>query len=182
MSIEQEREVRNACVVIPVEISGVIGVSADGNRLQKSFYSSYGVNAIQVVAPGGDSIFQRTAAATNGRVLSTWPAALLPASRTVFDCSITPCAVYRYLQGTSMASPHVAGVAALVKSVLGKVPQGRVQAVITQTADPMSCPPNPFLFPDFPRPSGNPQTCQGGTGSNSFFGKGQVNALNAVTR
>src|SRR5207244_8318336 len=74
------REVTNACVVIPVEIPGVIGVSADGNDPQvpsgylKSFYSSYGVSAVEVVAPGGDSVFGRTPQATNGRVLSTWPA------------------------------------------------------------------------------------------------------------
>src|SRR5437870_1734512 len=52
------REVTNACVVIPVEIPGVIGVSADGNMRQnpqdpnggylKSFYSSFGVSAVEV--------------------------------------------------------------------------------------------------------------------------------------
>src|ERR1700730_1568436 len=80
------REVTNACVVIPVEVPGVIGVSADGNMRQdqstqnpngdgylKSFYSSYGVSAVEVVAPGGDSVFGRTPQAPNGRVLSTWP-------------------------------------------------------------------------------------------------------------
>jgi subtilisin family serine protease len=36
------RPVTNACVVIPVEIPGVIGVTADGNLRLKSFYSSYG--------------------------------------------------------------------------------------------------------------------------------------------
>src|SRR5438067_6570880 len=48
------REVTNACVVIPVEIPGVIGVSADGHNPQdpnggylKSFYSSFGVSAVE---------------------------------------------------------------------------------------------------------------------------------------
>src|SRR6267378_6713669 len=74
------RPVTNACVVIPVEISGVVGVTADGNTHQsnggylKSFYSSFGVSSADVVAPGGDSIFGRTPQAANGRVLSTWPA------------------------------------------------------------------------------------------------------------
>src|SRR5204862_879873 len=68
------RDITNACVVIPVEIPGVIGVTADGNLQLKSFYSSYGMGSTQVVAPGGDSILQRTAEAPNGRVLSTWPA------------------------------------------------------------------------------------------------------------
>jgi subtilisin family serine protease len=154
------REVTNACVVIPVEISGVIGVSANGNLMQKSYYSTYGVSAVQVVAPGGDSRFQRTPAATRGTVLSTYPG-----NR------------YAYAQGTSMASPHAAGVAALIISQFGKMPQGRVQAMIDQTADPQECPPNPFN----PGPPFNYEaTCTGGAGYNSFYGHGQINALNAV--
>ena len=46
----------------------MIGVTADGNLGLKSFYSSYGTGSAQVVAPGGDSILQLTAAAPNGRV------------------------------------------------------------------------------------------------------------------
>ena len=155
------REVSNACVVIPVEISGVIGVTANGNLMQKSYYSSYGVGVVQVVAPGGDSRYQRTPAATRGTVYSTYPT-----NR------------YAYAQGTSMASPHVAGVAALIISQFGKMPQGRVQAMLTGTADPLDCPPNPF------DPSGTGSylaTCQGGAGYNGFYGHGQVNAFNAVT-
>ena len=47
----QVRAIHNDCVVIPVEISGVIGVTADGNAHQtpsgylKSFYSSFGVGS-----------------------------------------------------------------------------------------------------------------------------------------
>src|ERR1051325_6851594 len=82
------RDITNACVVIPTEISGVIGVTANGNLGLKSFYSSYGMGVTQVIAPGGDSILQRTAAAPNGRVLSTWPAALISGClRTVVDPS-----------------------------------------------------------------------------------------------
>src|SRR5438105_4386664 len=80
----------NDCVVIPVEISGVIGVTGDGHNMQanggylKSFFSSYGVSTADVVAPSGDSIFGRNAEAANGRVLSTWPekfTGALPPSR-----------------------------------------------------------------------------------------------------
>lgn len=157
------KEVSNACNVLPVELAGVIGVAANGNLLQKAYYSSYGVSAIEVVAPGGDYYFQRTDAAPNGLVLSTIP---------------TKFGSYGWGQGTSMASPHVAGVAALIISQYGRMPPGRVQAVLTQTADPQPCPPNPFL------PGGYSSLiafCQGGDSHNSFSGHGQVNALDAVT-
>ncbi len=155
---EQEREVTNACVVIPVEIPGVVGVTANGYNLQKAYYSSYGVGVAQVTAPGGDARFQIPPTG-NGRVLSTFPGG------------------WAYLQGTSMASPHVAGVAALVVSQYGKMPPGKVQANLTSTADPQACPPNPFN----PGPPFLFQaTCEGDLDYNGFYGHGQVNALSAV--
>ena len=175
------RQIHNDCAVIPVEVAGVIGVTANGNLKLKSFYSSYGVGTTQVVAPGGDSVLQVTAAAPNGRVLSTYPASLISnclPSRRVFDGAATYC----YLQGTSMASPHVAGVAALIASQGTKSP-GAVAAKINNTADPIACPPDLSIYAFFPAvDNGAPQVCQGGTGYNSFNGHGQVNALSAVTR
>ena len=155
------RDVTNACVVIPVEIPGVVGVTGDGAFLQKTYYSSYGVGVAQVTAPGGDRRFQDPGDGSRGFVLSTFPG-----NR------------YALAQGTSMASPHAAGVAALILSQFGKMPQGAVQAMLTQTADPMPCPPNPF------NPGGAGAflaTCEGGDGYNGFYGHGQVNALSAVT-
>ena len=156
-----EREVTNACVVIPVEISGVIGVTAEGAFSQKSYYSSYGVGVAQVTAPGGDRRFQDPGDGSRGYVLSTFPG-----NR------------YALAQGTSMASPHAAGVAALILSQFGKMPQGRVQAMLTSTADALPCPVNPFN----PGPPFSFQAeCQGGDGYNGFYGHGQVNAFSAVT-
>src|SRR5215831_5073830 len=71
------RDITNACAVVPVEVPGVVGVSATGNLREKSFYSSFGAATTDVAAPGGDSVLQRTAAAPNGRVLSTYPASLI---------------------------------------------------------------------------------------------------------
>jgi subtilisin family serine protease len=174
------RAVHNDCAVVPVEVAGVIGVNANGNNMLKSFYSSYGVGTADLIAPGGDSVLQRTAAAPNGRVLSTYPASLISTClRPVVDAS---GATYCYLQGTSMASPHVAGVAALVES-MGVTNPGAVAAVLQGTADPIACPADVSIYDFFPAvDNGAPQVCQGGTGSNSFNGKGQVNALSAVSK
>ena len=171
------RDVTNACAVVPVEVSGVVGVTANGNRQLKSFYSSYGVGSADVIAPGGDSVLQVTAAAPNGRVLSTWPASLAGAcARKVFDGA----AVYCYAQGTSMASPHAAGVAALIAST-GVSSPGAIAARLQNTADPIGCPPDLSIYAFFPAvDNGAPQVCTGGAGYNSFNGHGQVNALTAV--
>ncbi len=171
------RQIHNDCAVIPVEIAGVIGVSADGNKQLKSFYSSYGIGEIQVTAPGGDSILQLTSAAPNGRVRSTWPAALINScARKVFDGSATYC----YAQGTSMASPHAAGVAALLISK-GVAPSA-VMGMMQNTADQIACPTDLSIYSFFPAvDNGAPQTCTGGPAYNSFYGAGQINALTAVS-
>jgi subtilisin family serine protease len=172
------REIHNQCAVVPVEVPGVVGVTANGNLQLKSFYSSYGMGTADVVAPGGDSILQRTAAAVNGRVLSTYPAALFAGClRKVVDPS---GATYCYLQGTSMASPHVAGVAALIEST-GISQPGAVAARLKNTADPLGCPADLSIYDFFPAvDNGAPQVCTGGAGFNSFNGHGQVNALAAI--
>jgi lantibiotic leader peptide-processing serine protease len=156
----ETRDVRNSCVVIPVEIPGVIGVTADGYNLQKAYYSTYGVGVADLTAPGGDRRFQIPPTG-NGRVLSTYLGG-----------------GYAYLQGTSMASPHVAGAAALAISAHGTMSPGALQALLTNTADPLDCPPNPFNpGPPFDFLA----ICEGGAGYNGFYGHGQVNALNVVS-
>jgi subtilisin family serine protease len=127
----------------------------------------------------------------NGRVLSTYPAEQ-PCTRRLEDPTTTPTSVYCYLQGTSMASPHVAGLAALVISRYGdsstpqngKMRPGQVAAIIQQTADSQACPDDATLalYGPFPSQSnGAPQTCQGGAGYTSWYGKGIINALSAIT-
>jgi hypothetical protein len=169
------RAISNACAVVPVEVPGVVGVTADGNLQLKSFYSSYGMGTADVIAPGGDSILQSTAAAVNGRVLSTWPATT-PCTRKVLDGT----AVYCYQQGTSMAAPHAVGVAALIES-MGITAPGAVAAMLFDTATAMACPPDMSIYAPFPSVSnGEPQVCTGDTDYNSFNGHGQVDALTAV--
>jgi subtilisin family serine protease len=170
------RDITNACAVVPVEVPGVVGVTAVGNLVEKSFYSSYGLGSAQVTAPGGDSRLQVTAAAVNGRVLSTYPASR-PCTRQVVDSGATYC----YLQGTSMASPHAAGVAALIEST-GITSPGAVTARLEGTADPIPCPSDVSPWAFYPAlDNGAPQTCEGGPAYNSWYGHGQVNALSAVS-
>jgi len=185
------RRVTNACGIVPVDVPGVVGVSGVGNDQQdpfgflKSFYSSFGIGVTNVTAPGGDSIFGHTAAAPNGRVLSTWPP-YIPCSRKVTEATgdpLEPTTVYCYVQGTSMASPHVAGVEALIESQFGKMAPSRVTAYLDSTADAQPCPASlpagydAFLGLDDLKV----QTCEGGPTYNSWYGHGQVNALSAIT-
>jgi subtilisin family serine protease len=200
-----ERTVTNGCVIIPVEVPGVIGVSATGSFEQgtnagqypdhlKSFYSSFGVGVTQVAAPGGDSRYGTPPyTGVAGRVLSTWPSALINnciANRRVFDAGV-PGALWCYQQGTSMASPHAAGVAALIISRFGdgstpqngKLSPNQVKALLTQTADRQACPeafPPAYLDVTGVN-SGLVQSCDGGPSYNSWYGAGEVDALNAIT-
>jgi subtilisin family serine protease len=196
----EEREIHNNCVVVPLEVSGVVGVSATGSTTQdtsegeypdnlKSFYSSFGVSAVDVTAPGGDSVYF-TAESVNGRVLSTYPASRpCTRSRQEPGDATYPTATYCYLQGTSMAGPHVAGVAALIISRYrqadgsgARMSPGRVAAMIGNTADQQACPGTlPPAYLSFTGTnSGAVQECQGGAGHNSWYGPGQADALNAV--
>jgi len=175
------RDITNACAVVPVEVPGVVGVTGNGNLGYKTYYSSYGVGTADVVAPGGDRRFQVTAAAVNGRVLSAWPSYRpCAAALTVVDQG----AKYCYLQGTSMASPHVAGLAALIVSQHATWTSGAVTGRLFSTADPIACPASmtsPVDYVAFPALDGGaPQVCTGGPSYNSFNGHGQVNALSAV--
>jgi len=174
------RPVDSSCKIVPVEIPGVLGVSADGNLRMKSFYSNYGLGVIQVTAPGGDSVLQRTTAAPNGRVLSSFPnyPVGITCLRPVFEGTTKYC----YLQGTSMASPHVAGLAALIESMGVRQPRD-VSEIIAETADPIACPSAAQLALYAPFPSVNndaPQQCEGSRSFNGWYGHGEVNALEAV--
>jgi lantibiotic leader peptide-processing serine protease len=174
-----ERDITNACSVVPVEVPRVVGVTATGSKGWKSYYSSYGTSTADVAAPGGDRRLQ-VIEPGGGRVLSTASAnnAVCAPALTITEGT----AKYCYLQGTSMAGPHAVGVAALIMSAHGADSPGQVAAALQQATNARSCPDAATLalYAPFPQFGGAPQSCQGGTGHNSWFGSGEVDALKAV--
>ena len=135
----------NQCESVPQETSGVTGVAALGPRSQKASYSNYGTGATDVAAPGG--------AGANGDCVNTVPSAF-------------PGNLYVCIQGTSMASPHAAGVAALIVSQFGtlgsdgdmKLSPTKVEAYLQNTAVDIGLP-----------------------GYDECFGNGRIDALRAMT-
>ncbi|MFG2149203.1 S8 family serine peptidase [Streptomyces sp. NPDC048696] len=149
------------CPDIPAQLPGVVTVSATGVQGIKSYYSSYGLGQVDVAAPGGDKYQIPDTPDKNGRVLSTLPGGL-----------------YGYKQGTSMATPHVVGVAALLKSKHPWASPAELRALLKAQADNPGCPTGLY------DPDGNgvqDSTCEGGKRVNGFYGFGVVNALRAVT-
>ncbi|MFE2582184.1 S8 family serine peptidase [Streptomyces sp. NPDC059378] len=148
------------CFDIPTQLPGVVTVSATGVKGAKSYYSSYGDGVVDVAGPGGDKFQIPDTPSANGRILST-----LPNNQ------------YGFLQGTSMASPHVAAVAALLKSAHPNATPAMLQALLKAQADNPGCPPAPY---DGDGDGVVDATCVGGKRVNGFYGFGIVNALRAV--
>jgi subtilisin family serine protease len=173
------RPVNNSCVVLPTELPGVVVVTATGAQNLLAWYSTYG-NATDVTAPGGSRFQTPTFDPNRGRVLSTYSAtagdlaAEAALGRLVQD---TNGNYYAWLNGTSMAAPHVAGVAALIRAAHPGMPQGAVAALLRNTATAQPCP--PALDPGVEFFGAPVQVCRGGSGNNNFSGKGLVNALAA---
>src|SRR5919198_359589 len=117
-----------------------------------------------------------------------WPAeaigSVAPSLREQ-DCTGGSCASYAWEQGTSMATPNAAGVAALIVSQLGHphMAPDNVEKILEQTATPLACPNPPTVTYDVPPGilASNTATCQGSAKSNGFYGSGLVDALRAVT-
>jgi len=104
----------------PANCSGVVTVASVNRSGGRSYFSNFGAS-VEVAAPGGD---MRTSA-SNG-ILSTLNAG-----------STTPGAdSYAFYQGTSMATPHVVGVVALMLSVKPSLTPDQVTSILQSTARP----------------------------------------------
>ncbi|MDX3662190.1 S8 family serine peptidase [Streptomyces sp. ID05-26A] len=129
------RNVTNACLSVPTEVAGVVSVASISSTNTKSSFSNFGTDKIHIAAPG-DSVY-----------------------------STVPGGRYGSKSGTSMASPHVAGVAALLKSTNPTATPAELRTLLATQADDLSC---------------TDSRCAGTTAKNNFFGEGRVDALAAV--
>ena len=105
----------------PARYPHVIGVSAIDSSGEKAFYSSYGAG-VDISAPGGAMQGEGDSAA--GGILQ----------ETIgYDENDNLIPVFAAFQGTSMASPHVAGVAALIKAA-GVTEPDDIEKVLKESA------------------------------------------------
>ena len=186
------RDVKNNCRVAPAELPGVMTVSATGPigypgyDLWIADYSSVGMSRVDVAAPGGD--YNRATGTRQDAILAALSGTSDPIEGIwdFFDFleqnggpgfdGLTVLANdgsrYGYLNGTSMSSPHAAGVAALVKENHPNWSPGAIKAAVQRTAQHLDCPTVQL--------TGDPRHCYGNGGRTSFFGHGLVDAAAAA--
>jgi subtilisin family serine protease len=206
---ERERTIDNSCLTVPTETEGVISVTAVGPSGRKAYYSDYGIEQADVAAPGGDRrefFGTERYDAPDTRILAAYPKSVglvedrdedgTPDIDPQTGEPTTPLVVrqgdayYQWIQGTSMASPHAAAVAALIVAEYGRRDRAhlgltldpeRVERVLRRTATDTPCPePRTFTYPDPELTPDFTAVCEGTPDLNGFYGDGIVNALAAV--
>lgn len=112
----------------PAALANVMAVAATGPANQISYYSNFGAHC-DIAAPGGNILTQYSEG-----IYSTMP------TYAVFLNSLGYYQNYDYLQGTSQASPFVAGLAALVWSLDTTMTPAQVQATIQASSQDLGTP------------------------------------------
>ncbi len=109
----------NAAGFSPASCNNIITVASTNRTGSRAFYSNFG-SVVEVSAPGGEvDVFQ------SDGILSTLDGgATVPLHDNI----------YAYYQGTSMATPHVAGLASLIKGLLPEYTPAQVSDAIQSTA------------------------------------------------
>ena len=113
-------ENHNASQDSPANCSGVITVASVNRSGGRSYFSNFGTS-VEVAAPGGD---MRTSD-SNGILSTLNTGTTTPGSDT-----------YAFYQGTSMATPHVVGVVALMLSAKPTLTPDDVLSILQSTARP----------------------------------------------
>lgn len=114
-------DTKNASGYYLTNCAGVLSVAATNKAGKRTSYSNFG-KSIAIAAPGGDGTVQNP----ENAVLSTSNAGLR-----------TPAVhAYSYQNGTSMAAPHVAGVAALILSIDPSLTPTQVKTILLTSARP----------------------------------------------
>lgn len=189
------RDVGNNCRVAPTELAGALTVSATGPigypgyDLWIADYSTVGMSRVDVAAPGGD--YNRATGTRQDAVLGALSSTgdpdnaiwdffdFLELNIPGFDgMTVLSDGGYRYgyLNGTSMASPHAAGVAALVKELHPTWGPDAIKAAVQRAAQHLDCPADWVPL----SPADERERCYGNGGRTSFFGHGLVDALEAA--
>lgn len=163
MSGVERRTLDSGCKVLPAGLRGVVAVSAVGEEKLKAGYSSYGLGVIDVAAPGGEP---KSAEPPSSEVP--------PEPHCVL--STVPGGYDRYC-GTSMAAPHVSGVAALLASEHPEASAPELSRMITDQAESIPCPSDY----DLDDTGAQDAYCDGYAPYNGFYGHGIVDAVAAVT-
>ena len=104
----------------PASCDGVITVAASETRDYRAPYSNFGTY-VEVAAPGGDSSANRNGDADADGILST-----LKTDAGSY--------IYGLYQGTSMATPHVAGVVSLMLGLKPTLTPAEVSTLLRNTA------------------------------------------------
>lgn len=103
-------------------LSNIISVAATDQSDKLAFFSNFGLNSVHVAAPGIN-------------ILST-----VPLSLTAPFCSGSPFAGYEFCAGTSMATPYVSGLTALLYSYYTGFTPSQIRGTMLRYVDALSLP------------------------------------------